>query len=80
MKVKSVIVLGSGCSSCEKLNENTKKAVSKLGLNVSVQYVTDLQKIMEFDVMQMPALVINDKVVSQGKVLNENEVLEILQK
>lgn len=73
-----VKVLGSGCASCHTLYENTKEAVQRTGLGVEVEYVTDLQKIMEYGVMSMPALVVNDKVVSMGKVLKSADVEKLL--
>lgn len=73
-------VLGSGCKNCHNLFEATKEAVSSLGLNVAVEYVTDMEKIMEYGVMSMPALVVNEKVVSMGKVLKTAEVEKLLQK
>ena len=65
-------VLGSGCKSCHQLYDNTLKAVEGMGINV--EYVTDLQKIMEYGAMSMPALVINEKVVSVGRVLKPSEI------
>lgn len=76
----SIKVLGSGCASCHAQFENAKEAVKKLGLSVEVEYVTDLQKIMEYGVMSMPALVVNEKVASMGKVLKTAEVEKLLQK
>lgn len=73
-------VLGSGCASCHALYENAKEAVQKIGLSVDVEYITDLQKVMEYGVMSMPALVVNEKVVSMGKVLKANDVEKLLQK
>ena len=73
-------VLGSGCASCHALYENTKEAVKKMGLSVEVEYVTDLQKVMEYGVMSMPALVVNKKVVAMGKVLKANEIEKLLHK
>ena len=49
-----------------------------MGLSVDVEYITDMQKIMEYGVMRMPALVVNDKVVSQGKGLKPAEVEKLL--
>jgi len=71
-------VLGSGCKSCHQLYENTLKAVE--GMGIEVEYVTDLQKIMEYGAMSMPALVINEKVVSVGRVLKPAEISEIVEK
>ncbi len=73
-------VLGSGCASCHALYENAKEAVQKMGLSVEVEYVTDLQKVMEYGVMSMPALVVNEKVVSMGKVLKSADVEKQLHK
>lgn len=71
-------VLGSGCASCHALYENTKEAVQKMGLSIEVEYVTDMQKIMEYGVMSMPALVVNEKVVSMGKVLKSADIEKLL--
>lgn len=75
-----VRVLGTGCASCQALYENTKKAVQQMGLTVEAEYVTDLQKVMEYGVMSMPALVVNEKVVAMGKVLKPAEVEKLLHK
>ena len=71
-------VLGSGCASCHAQYENTKEAVRQMGLSANVEYVTDLQIVMEYGVMSMPALVVNEKVVSAGKVLKPVDVKKIL--
>ena len=51
-----------------------------LGLNVEVEYITDMEKVMEYGVMSMPAIVVNDKVVSMGKVLKAADVEKLLHK
>lgn len=73
-------ILGSGCKNCHALLESTKEAVKAMGLSVEVEYVTDMQKIMEYGVMSMPALVVNEKVVSMGKVLKSGDVEKLLHK
>ncbi len=73
-----VKVLGSGCKNCHTLYENAKKAVAEAGLNVEVEYITEMEKIAEYGVMSMPALIVNDKVVSMGKVLKAEEVKKYL--
>ena len=73
-------VLGSGCKSCHALLEATKEAVQNMGLSIEVEYVTDMAKIMEYGVMSMPALVVNEKVVSMGKVLKTADVEKLLHK
>lgn len=71
-------VLGAGCKSCHEMYENAKQAVKNIGLNIEVEYITDMQKIMEYGVMSMPALVVNEKVVSQGKVLKPDDIHKLL--
>ncbi|MGN0448143.1 MAG: thioredoxin family protein [Acutalibacteraceae bacterium] len=73
-------VLGAGCKACHKQYENVCRAVKDMGLSVEVEYITDMQKIMEYGVMSMPAIVVNEKVAAMGKVLNVNEAVELLQK
>ena len=70
-------VLGAGCKACHEQYDYAKEAVNKLGLSVEVEYVTDMAKVMEYGVMSMPAIVVNEKVVSFGKVLSEKEVTKI---
>lgn len=72
-------VLGAGCKSCHQLYENTKEAVMKLGLDLEVEYITDMEKVMSYGVMSMPALVVNEKVVSMGKVLKADDVEKLIQ-
>ena len=74
----NIKVLGSGCENCHALLVNTQTAVSNLGLSVEVEYITDMEKIMLYGVMHMPALVVNDQVVSMGRVLKPADVEQIL--
>lgn len=76
----SLKVLGSGCKSCHALLENTKASVSAMQLNMEVEYITDMETIMSYGVMSMPALIVNDKVASMGKVLKANDVEKLLHK
>ena len=71
-------VLGAGCASCHTQYENAKEAIKNMGLTVEVEYITDMQKVMEYGVMSMPALVVNDKVVAMGKVLKADDVEKLL--
>lgn len=79
-EIKLLKVLGAGCPSCHKQYENVKDAVKELGLAVEVEYITDLAKVMEYGVMSMPAIVVNEKVVSMGKVLSASDVKKALDK
>ena len=73
-------VLGAGSKSCHEQYENAKEAVKAMGLSVEVEYITDMQKVMEYGVMSMPAIVVNEKVVSMGKVLKAADVEKLLRK
>ncbi len=72
-------ILGSGCKKCVALAENTKTALATLGLEAEVLKVTDVVDIASHGVMSTPALAIDDKVVSVGKVLTPNEISTLLQ-
>ena len=67
-------------NACHELYENAKTAVKAMGLSVEVEYITELQKVMEYGVMSMPALVVNEKVVSMGKALKAADVEKLLHK
>ena len=73
-------VLGAGCKSCHEQYENAKTAVKAMGLNIEVEYITDMERVMGYGVMSMPAIVVNDKVVSMGKVLKAADVEKLLRK
>ena len=76
----SVKVLGSGCPKCNALELATKTALAQLGMVTEIEHVTDYAKIASYGVMTTPALVIDGKVVSYGKVLKTEEVVAILKK
>ena len=73
-------VLGAGCKSCREQYENTKEAGKAMGLSADIEYITDMKKVMEYGVMSMPAVVVNEKVVSMGKVLKAADVENLLHK
>ena len=73
-------VLGAGCPSCHQQYENAKAAVQNMGLDIKVEYITDMAKVMEYGVMSVPALVVNESVVSMGKVLKTADVENLLHK
>ena len=76
----NIKVLGAGCKSCHEQYENAKAAVKAMGLTVEVEYITDMEKVMGYGVMSMPAIVVNEKVVSMGKVLKAADVEKLLNK
>lgn len=77
-KIKSVKVLGAGCKNCHMQYENVKKALDVMSIPVEAEYITDMAKIAEYGAMSMPVIVINEKVVSQGKVLKPSEVGKLI--
>jgi len=77
---RSVKVLGSGCQKCNALEEATREALSQLGMEDAIEHVTDFVQIAAYGVMTTPALVVDGKVLSYGKVLKADEVVKLLQK
>ena len=67
-------ILGSGCSKCQALTENTRKALAEAGREAEILKVTDIAEIAAHGVMSTPALVVDGKVVSAGKVLTPAEI------
>ncbi len=78
-KQGGIKVLGGGCAKCHALMDNTKTALAELGRDDAVELITDFSVIAAYGIMSTPALVINEKVVSYGKVLTKDEVLHILE-
>ena len=73
-------VLGTGCAGCKALHETVKQAVAELGLAATVVKEEDIVKIMSYDVMTLPALVVDGRVVAQGRKLSLAEVRGLLTK
>ena len=74
----NIKILGGGCCKCENLLEAVKEAVAEKGINAEIEYITDMAKIMEYGIMSTPALMVDNKVVSMGRVLKAKEVLKYL--
>ena len=72
-------VLGSGCPTCKKLYELTKQAVLELKLSEDVEYITDIQKIVEMGVMSSPVLAIDGKAVVVGSVPSIEKIKEVIE-
>jgi small redox-active disulfide protein 2 len=71
-------ILGTGCPKCKMLEANARKALEETGKNAQVVKVTDIDKIVEYGVMATPALVIDGKVKSCGKIANVQEIKNFL--
>lgn len=75
--IKSIKVLGAGCPSCHKQYEYVQEVVKELNMDVEVLYVTEFDDILKYNVMSMPSLVINEKVVVEGKLLKQNALKKL---
>ena len=71
-------VLGSGCKKCKKLYQNVVLATNELGIEAEVVKETNFEEIAKYNVMQTPALVVNEVVIGYGKVLTKEEIKELL--
>ena len=74
----NVKVLGGGCSKCETLLANAKEAIEKAGVEAEVEYITDFAVIASYGIMSTPALMVDEKIVSMGKVLKSSEIESFL--
>lgn len=75
MKIK---ILGTGCPKCKKLEKNARKATELAGIEAEVEKVKEMNKIMDYGVMMTPALVVDEEVVSAGKVLSAKKIAGFL--
>ena len=77
MKIK---ILGSGCKNCVTLAKNAEEALKDLGMEAEIIKVTDFKDIASYGIMSTPGLVIDEEVVSYGKVLKPAAIKDILEK
>ncbi len=75
---ETILVLGGGCDACNRLENATKEALASLGMEEGVGHITDFSVIATYGVMSTPALVVDGKVVSSGKVPSVNDVAEMI--
>ena len=71
MKIK---ILGPGCARCDQVEKITKEVVKELDIDVSLEHVKDVKKIMEYPILHTPGLVLNEDVVCSGRVPTKAEV------
>lgn len=72
----TIKILGSGCANCKKLEQIARQAVDSLNIESEIIKVTGMKDIMAYDVLQTPGLVINEKLVSSGRIPTSDSVLE----
>jgi small redox-active disulfide protein 2 len=71
-------ILGSGCANCVRLEANTKQALSALGMDATVEKVTDFGDIASYGVMKTPGLVVDEQVLVSGRVPDAGEIAKLL--
>lgn len=71
-------VLGTGCNNCKKTKAVVAEAIKELGINAAVIEVQDIPSIMAYGVMSTPAIVIDEKVVSTGRVPAKSQVMQMI--
>ena len=74
----NIKVMGGGCCKCENLLSAVKEAVAQKGIDAEIEYITDMARIMEYGIMSTPALMVDNKVVSMGRVLKAKDVAKLL--
>ena len=74
----NIKILGTGCSRCQQLEKTVKEAVKELAIDATVEEVKDIKKFIDYNVMMTPGLVINEQVVSSGKVPTKAEVTQLI--
>jgi small redox-active disulfide protein 2 len=76
--MREIKVLGPGCAKCKKLAENVKVALDQIGSDMDFEYITDIQKIMDYGILMTPGLVLDGEVKSTGRVLNVKEITNLI--
>lgn len=80
IKIESVKVLGSGCAKCNSLEQEAVTALKELNVDIEIEHIKDFAQIATYGVMRTPALVVNEKVISFGKILKKDQIKELLVK
>lgn len=78
MKFHVIKILGTGCRNCNRLEENTRKAIKEIQFDTKIEHITDFKEIAKYGVMSTPALVLDDKVLFSGKVLKSEDIKKLL--
>jgi small redox-active disulfide protein 2 len=78
MEMVNIKVLGSGCANCKRLEATARKVVETLAIEAEIVKVTDYAEIMKWPILSTPGLVINDKLVSAGRIPSEKEITDWL--
>ncbi|MGQ9816090.1 MAG: thioredoxin family protein [Candidatus Roseilinea sp.] len=74
----NVKILGSGCANCKRLEQAVRNVATARGIQIELEKVTDFGEIMKWQILQTPGLVINDKLVSAGRIPSDAEIAKLL--
>ncbi len=74
----NIKILGSGCANCKRLEATTRKVVEALGIEAEIEKVTDYAEMMKYPILATPGLVINEKLVSAGRLPSEAQIAQWL--
>lgn len=74
----NIKILGTGCPNCQRLEKNTRQAISELKIEAIVEKVTDMGEIMKYGIMSLPAIISDEKVLSYGSVPSVEEIKKLL--
>ena len=70
----TIKVLGSGCANCKRLEATARKVVESLGIEAEIVHVTEYADIMKYPILSTPGLIVNEKLVSAGRIPSETEI------
>jgi len=76
----NIKILGGGCANCDKLEANVKEAIKQLGVEATFEKVKDPKQYSLYGILKTPGLVIDDKVVSYGRVTSVEDIIKLIQK
>ena len=74
----NIKILGTGCARCHALEKAVKETVQEMEIDANVEYVKEMTKILEYPILTTPGLVIDEKLVSSGKVPSKDEVKKFI--
>jgi small redox-active disulfide protein 2 len=74
----NIKILGTGCAKCNQLEKLTKEVLTEMGIDVPIDHVKDIQKIMEYPILTTPGLVINEELVVSGKVPDKSKLTQLV--
>lgn len=76
----NIKIIGPGCKNCQRLFETTMKIASKINENIEVEHITNISEMIGFGISKSPGMIINGKIVSQGKKLTAKEIGNLIDK